>query len=109
MQATLDALATQARQLVPAPWMARFRVVERRTNVVALPLNLSVRSLGESLKDAHRHRGQRLYPVLDGDDVLAGVVAASELERALESAHSSDAEQPLRDRHVVPGRRAGQP
>jgi hypothetical protein len=36
MQATLDSLATQARQLVPAPWMARFRVVERRTNSVAL-------------------------------------------------------------------------
>jgi chloride channel protein, CIC family len=68
-----------------------------RTNVVVLPMGVSVQSLGESLKDAHRQRGQRLYPVVDGQENLVGVVAASELERAVDSARSSDADQPLLD------------
>jgi CBS domain-containing protein len=68
-----------------------------RTNVAVLPMDVSVQSLGESLKDAHRHRGQRLYPVVDQDHRLAGVIAASELERALESANTSEVDRPLMD------------
>src|SRR5690242_19691433 len=66
-----------------------------RTNVVALPVDVSVRSLAESLKDAHSQRGQRLYPVLDAQETLVGVVAASELEQALEAARTTEADQPL--------------
>jgi CBS domain-containing protein len=60
-------------------------------------MDVSLRSLGESLKDAHRRRGQRLYPVLDSQQMLAGVVAASELERALEHARSGEEDQSLLD------------
>ena len=68
-----------------------------RTNVVAQPMAVSVRSLAESLKDAHRQRGQRLYPVLDAHEVLVGVVAASELEQALEASRTTQADLPLLD------------
>jgi chloride channel protein, CIC family len=68
-----------------------------RTNVAVLPMDVSVQSLGESLKDAHRDRGQRLYPVVDVDHRLAGVIAASELERAVESANTSEVDRPLMD------------
>jgi chloride channel protein, CIC family len=54
-----------------------------RTNVVVLPIDVKLSDLGESLRDAHHNRGQRLYPVVDSGDQLAGVVAASELELAL--------------------------
>ncbi len=54
-----------------------------RTSVVVIPADVTVRELGESLRDSHRDRGQRLYPVVDHSDCLVGVVAASELEEAL--------------------------
>jgi CIC family chloride channel protein len=66
-----------------------------RTNIVVLPVDVTVHDLGESLKDAHRQRGQRLYPVIDSDERLAGVVAASELEVALAATHTSSADRPL--------------
>jgi chloride channel protein, CIC family len=68
-----------------------------RTNVVVLPIDVSMGELGESLRDAHRDRGQRLYPVVDNADELVGVVAASELEVALQSAQSSAGTRPLAD------------
>jgi CBS domain-containing protein len=59
-----------------------------RTNLVVLPADLSVRHLGESLRDGHRYRGQRLYPVVDSDNRLYGVVTATELDQALAEAHA---------------------
>jgi H+/Cl- antiporter ClcA len=67
-----------------------------RTNMVVLPQDVTVRALADSLKDAHRHRGQRLYPVVDANERLVGVVAASELELALQAAVTDDLQdQPL--------------
>jgi CIC family chloride channel protein len=57
-----------------------------RTNMVVLPADVPIEALGASLHDAHRHRGQRLYPVIDADEQLLGVVAASELELAVQAA-----------------------
>jgi CBS domain-containing protein len=68
-----------------------------RTNVVVLPDHVTVGALGDSLKDAHRRRGQRLYPVVDGDEQLIGVIAASELEQALQAATGADADRSLMD------------
>jgi len=68
-----------------------------RTNIVVLPADVTVRALGESLNDAHRDRGQRLYPVVDPDEALVGVVAASELEEALQTAQTSYDDRPLLD------------
>ena len=61
-----------------------------RTNVVVLPVDVTIQDLGESLNDAHRNRGQRLYPVVDHEDSLVGVIAASELEVAVAAARSPD-------------------
>jgi CBS domain-containing protein len=66
-----------------------------RTNLVVLPEDVSIQRLGESLRDAHRHRGQRLYPVVRADDVLVGVVAAGELELALHAVDSDQQDRPL--------------
>ena len=66
-----------------------------RTNVVVLPIDVRLGELGESLRDAHRDRGQRLYPVVDSRDELAGVIAASELEVALECVRNGKGHQPL--------------
>ncbi|MBV9578840.1 MAG: chloride channel protein [Chloroflexi bacterium] len=68
-----------------------------RTNVVVLPIDVTVGELSQSLRDDHRGRGQRLYPVVEHDDVLAGVVAASELEMALAETGSGAGERPLAD------------
>jgi CBS domain-containing protein len=66
-----------------------------RTNIVVLSKDVTLRALAESLKDAHRRRGQRLYPVVDADEHLVGVVAASELELALETTNSPDTDRRL--------------
>jgi CBS domain-containing protein len=66
-----------------------------RTNVVVLPIDVTVGELSESLRDDHRGRGQRLYPVVERDDVLVGVVAAGELELALSETGAGAGERPL--------------
>jgi CBS domain-containing protein len=66
-----------------------------RTNIVAVPVDVTVHQLAESLRDAHRDRGQRLYPVVDADDLLKGVIAASELEEALSVALEGQADRPI--------------
>jgi H+/Cl- antiporter ClcA/predicted transcriptional regulator len=66
-----------------------------RTNIVVLPKDVTVQALADSLKDAHRRRGQRLYPVVDSDERLVGVVAASELELALHTALTELQDRPL--------------
>jgi H+/Cl- antiporter ClcA/CBS domain-containing protein len=68
-----------------------------RTNVVVLPIDVTVGELSESLRDAHRGRGQRLYPVVEHDDLLVGVVAASELEQALSATGAGAGDRPLAD------------
>jgi H+/Cl- antiporter ClcA/CBS domain-containing protein len=68
-----------------------------RTNVVVLPIDVTVGELSESLRDDHRGRGQRLYPVVEHDDVLVGVVAAGELEQALAATGIGAGDRPLAD------------
>jgi chloride channel protein, CIC family len=64
-----------------------------RTNIVALPVDVTLGQLGDSLRDAHRDRGQRLYPIVDHADNLVGVVAAHELELALQAAQTDGADR----------------
>ncbi len=68
-----------------------------RTNVVVLAVDVTIGELSESLRDDHRGRGQRLYPVVAGDDQLVGVVAASELELALAETGAGAGDRPLAD------------
>ena len=68
-----------------------------RTNVVVFPFDVTVGALSESLRDAHRNRGQRLYPVVDPADALVGVIAASELEEAVLVPSNDGVDRPIAD------------
>ena len=53
-----------------------------RTNVAAIPARLSGRELAHSLHTDHTvRRGQQLYPLVDEEQRLVGVVTRGDLER----------------------------
>jgi CIC family chloride channel protein len=54
-----------------------------RTNIVALPAEISLADLKESLTPAHARAGQWLYPVVDSEKTLLNVVTRHELETLL--------------------------
>jgi CBS domain-containing protein len=72
-----------------------------RSNIVALPAHASGRELAASLTTDHQRRGQLLYPVVDDDRTLLGVVprrALKDLVAAGESqAHGSIADIAIAD------------
>ena len=51
-----------------------------QSNIVAIPADISVIQLADSLYDEQSPRRQRLYPVVDGDKNLIGVVPSRELQ-----------------------------
>ncbi len=51
-----------------------------RTNIAVLPAAVSLQELTDALHGGHDRRGQRLYPVVDGERRLVGVVTGRELE-----------------------------
>ena len=55
-----------------------------RTNVVALPPTLRLKELAQSMRSDHR-RSQRLFPVVEADGRLAGVVTRSDLRKFLQA------------------------
>jgi chloride channel protein, CIC family len=67
-----------------------------RTKLVALPLDLTVEELHHAIRREQPHRGQHLYPVVDAQKRLSGVITRKQM-RAL--AQSSASER-LRD-HIV--------
>ena len=52
-----------------------------RSDIVALPADASVADLSQSLSDDHSRRRQGLYPVVDSDKKLVGVVSREELQQ----------------------------
>jgi H+/Cl- antiporter ClcA len=58
-----------------------------RTNLVALPASLTVASLAGALRDGPHARRQRLYPVVEAADELVGVIAADDLDAAVQGPH----------------------
>ncbi len=50
-----------------------------RSDIVALPADASITDLAASIHDDRSHRRQRLYPVVDGDRGLIGVVPRHQL------------------------------
>jgi CIC family chloride channel protein len=63
-----------------------------RTNVAVLPANTLLKDLVHSLRDDRRHR-QRLYPVVDGDGRLSGVVTSSDLQAYLQAHPAAEDER----------------
>ncbi len=58
-----------------------------RPNVAAIPADTPVAELAASLHDGQSLRRQRLYPVVDGDRKLIGVLPRHELQRFVQSAN----------------------
>jgi len=60
-----------------------------RTSIVVLPTNVSVQELSTSLRSKNS-RGQRLYPVLNGDGKLSGVLTRGDLYKIIEENANRD-------------------
>ena len=54
-----------------------------RSNIVAIPADTPVADLAASLHDGYNSRRQRLYPVVDDDRTLVGVVPRHELQQLI--------------------------
>jgi chloride channel protein, CIC family len=61
-----------------------------RTNIAALPANISVKDVAQSLRSDHR-RSQRLYPVVDDEGRVAGVLTRGDLQSFLQK-HPAEAD-----------------
>ncbi len=57
-----------------------------RSNVVAIPADTPVEELAASLRDEQSPRRQRLYPVVDRERRLVGVLPRQEMQRLIHSA-----------------------
>jgi chloride channel protein, CIC family len=64
-----------------------------RSNIVALAAKTTGGELASALKPDHERRGQLLYPVVDEDQTLAGVITRTRLRQVVED--GAAAERPL--------------
>jgi H+/Cl- antiporter ClcA/predicted transcriptional regulator len=58
-----------------------------RPDVVALPADASIAQLKQALHDTHSQRRQRLYPVVDSDSKLVGVVSSYQLHDLIQNSN----------------------
>ena len=65
-----------------------------RTNIAVLSANTSVKDLAQSIRSDHR-RSQRLYPVVDDEGRLTGVLTRSDLRRFLQEHPAEGGGRPL--------------
>jgi CIC family chloride channel protein len=61
-----------------------------RTNVMALRAAETVKEFTCWFRADHSPRGQHLYPVLDGDRKISGVITRKDLEKVLARSHHAD-------------------
>src|SRR5262249_14128745 len=74
--------------------LAIFMVREvMRSNIVALPAKTTRAELASKLKPDHERRGQLLFPVVDEDQTLAGVITCTHLQQLVQD--GAAAERPL--------------
>lgn len=67
-----------------------------RTNIAAIPANITCAELAQSLRADHMvHKGQVLYPVVDSNRRLVGVVTRADLNRLIEEPSLEINNQPL--------------
>lgn len=67
-----------------------------RTKIVALSADIQGKDLAQSLTNAYHQQGQHLYPVLDTQQHLIGVLTRNDLQRFLQEGH-----HPGQDSHVL--------
>jgi CIC family chloride channel protein len=61
-----------------------------RTNVMAFRASETVNDFARRFRAAHTPRGQHLYPVVDPDHKVAGVITRKDLAQVLERSHRGD-------------------
>jgi CBS domain-containing protein len=66
-----------------------------RTNVAVLPADVAIEDLARALRDDASPRLQRLYPVVDADGRLAGVIRRRDLQRTVRDYRVAGVERPL--------------
>ena len=62
-----------------------------RSKLVALPVTASIEELRRMFHSTHRSHGQRLYPMIDGENRLHGVVTRKRVAELLADANHSGA------------------
>jgi chloride channel protein, CIC family len=55
-----------------------------RSNIAAIPADAPVAELGKALQDTQHRRRQRLYPVVDRDRKLVGVISRHQLQQVVQ-------------------------
>src|SRR5262249_13609806 len=69
-----------------------------RTNMVALPANLSAKDLSPYVYGNHPQLGQRLYPVVEETGCLVGVIIRSRMQQLIEQTQENEnGDRPLAD------------
>jgi len=66
-----------------------------RTNIAAFPANAPIGELRQSLRSDHQRTGQRLYPVVDHDGKLCGVISRTHLQAVVDGAKNGESAQPV--------------
>jgi CIC family chloride channel protein len=56
-----------------------------RTKIVALPADITEKQLAQSLGSVEKYRGQHLFPIVDAQDDLIGVVTRIDIQRLLQN------------------------
>lgn len=57
-----------------------------RTKIVALPTDITEKALAQSLSNVEKYRGQHLFPIVDAQGNLNGVVTRKDIQRLLQHA-----------------------
>jgi CBS domain-containing protein len=60
------------------------------TSLVAFPASQTLRELASSFRTDHSPRGQHLYPVVDGDNRLVGVITRKNIQKLLAEGASNE-------------------
>jgi CIC family chloride channel protein len=68
-----------------------------RTNVVALPATATLEHAAELIRPTPRNRGQQLFPIVDENRRLLGVISRNHLQNILEEPHNRGSHQRLVD------------
>jgi CBS domain-containing protein len=68
-----------------------------RSKIVALPAEETLGELATGLRLEHQPTGQRLYPVIDSENRLNGVVSRNDLQAALDRAQNGGGKRRIRE------------
>jgi CBS domain-containing protein len=86
-----------SRELALDPMEVTFAREVMRTDVIALPENLSMRDLSALIPTDLGRRVQHIYPVVDEEDRLVGVVTRRDLRRAIQEENDGNKGRILSD------------